>query len=82
MHLILLQNVPRNKKEEGLKAPNNMQEHKLISRHDVSIRVLGDLSLLPATVSAAADRVMEATQHHKRGRLNICLSYGCAWTLS
>lgn len=53
-----------------------MQEYSLIERHGVCIRVLGDLALLPASVQAAADRVMEATQHHTRGRLNICLSYG------
>lgn len=53
-----------------------MQEYSLIERHGVCIRVLGDLALLPASVRAAAERVMEATQHHTRGRLNICLSYG------
>lgn len=53
-----------------------MQEYTLIDRHGVCIKVLGDLSLLPVSVRAAADRVMEATQHHTRGRLNICLSYG------
>ena len=53
-----------------------VQEYSVIERHGVCIRVLGDLALLPASVRAAADRVMEATQHHTRGRLNICLSYG------
>ena len=52
-----------------------VQEYSLIERHGVCIRVLGDLALLPASVRAAADRVMAATQHHTRGRLNICLSY-------
>ena len=55
---------------------SGMQEYKLIEKHGVCIRVLGDLSLLPPSVRAAAERVMEATQHHQRGRLNICLAYG------
>ena len=56
----------------------DLQEHALIEKHGVCIKVLGDLSLVPLTVRAAADRVMEATAHHARGRLNICLSYGSA----
>ncbi len=51
---------------------NAAQEYSLIEQHGVCIRVLGDSALLPASVRAAA----EATQHHTRGRLNICLSYG------
>ena len=63
-------------KVRELLSVEHMQEYKLIEKHGVCIRVLGDLSLLPLSVRAAADRVMEATQHHKRGRLNICLAYG------
>lgn len=52
------------------------QERDLVERHGVQVRVLGDLTLLPATVQAAAQRAMEATELHTRGILNICFSYG------
>ncbi len=49
-----------------------------MARHRVRVRVLGDLSLLPEPVQAAAARVMDATEQHTGGTLNICFSYGCA----
>lgn len=52
------------------------QERDLVERHGVQVRVLGDLSLLPASVRAAAERAMESTRFHTRGILNICFSYG------
>ncbi|EIE27677.1 Di-trans-poly-cis-decaprenylcistransferase [Coccomyxa subellipsoidea C-169] len=48
----------------------------LVERHGVQVRVLGDLSLLPASVQAAAKRAMDSTKLHTRGILNICFSYG------
>ena len=45
-------------------------------RHGVRVRVVGDLSLLPEGVQAAAEVVMQATAHHSSGTLNICFSYG------
>ena len=53
-----------------------LQEESVV-RHRVRVRVLGDLTLLPEPVQAAAQRVMDATEHHAGGTLNICLSYGC-----
>jgi ditrans,polycis-polyprenyl diphosphate synthase len=52
------------------------QERQLVERHGVQVRVLGNLKLLPVSVRAAAERVMDLTQHHERGILNICFSYG------
>lgn len=47
----------------------------MLSRHGVQVRVIGDLSLAPRSVQAAAQRVMAATRHHSRAVLNICFSY-------
>ena len=52
-----------------------LQERSVVDRHGVQVRVIGDLSLLPARVRQAAQRVMQATQHNSRGVLNICLAY-------
>lgn len=53
-----------------------MLQHKdIIDRNGVQIRIIGDLSLLPARVQQAADRVMQATCHHQRCKLNICMAY-------
>ena len=41
----------------------------------VRVRVLGDLSLLPTGVRAAAARAEAATEANERATLNICLSY-------
>ena len=54
-----------------------MQERQLVERHGVQIRVIGDLSLLPDGVHAAAMRCMAATSHHRGGVLNICFAYTC-----
>ena len=52
-----------------------LQERSVVDRHGVQVRVIGNLSLLPARVQQAAQRVMRATQHNPRGVLNICLAY-------
>ncbi len=52
-----------------------LQERSVVDRHGVQVRVIGNLSLLPARVQQAAQRVMQATQHNSRGVLNICLAY-------
>lgn len=52
-----------------------LQHKDIIDRNGVQIRIIGDLSLLPARVQQAADRVMQATCHHQRCKLNICMAY-------
>mmetsp|Transcript_40734 Transcript_40734/g.68206 ORF Transcript_40734/g.68206 Transcript_40734/m.68206 type:complete len:492 (-) Transcript_40734:238-1713(-) len=47
----------------------------MLERHQVSVRVIGDLDRLPRDVQRAAAEVMIATAHHKRAALNICLAY-------
>ena len=52
-----------------------LQEHDVLVRHGVQIRVIGDLSLAPPGVQAAAAAIMDATRHHDRAVLNLCFSY-------
>jgi ditrans,polycis-polyprenyl diphosphate synthase len=52
-----------------------LQERGIIERHGVRVQVLGDLSRLPDSVAAAAQRCMAATSHQTRCVLNICLAY-------
>lgn len=47
----------------------------MLRRHGVRVRVLGDMSLAPPSVRAAADRVHAATAGQSRAVLNICFSY-------
>jgi undecaprenyl pyrophosphate synthase len=51
------------------------QEHDVLVRHGVQVRVIGDLSLAPPGVQAAAAAIMDATRHHGRAVLNLCFSY-------
>ena len=52
-----------------------LQHKDIIDTNRVQVRIIGDLSLLPARVQQAADRVMKATCHHQRCKLNICMAY-------
>ncbi len=54
-----------------------IEQTDVIYRHGVQVRVIGDLSLLPRPVQAAAARSMAATSQHTGGILNICFSYTC-----
>ncbi|DBA74691.1 TPA: hypothetical protein ACH3X2_009356 [Trebouxia sp. C0005] len=50
--------------------------HKdIIDANQVQVRVIGNLSLLPARVQQAANQVMAATCHHQQCHLNICMAY-------
>ncbi|KAK9825747.1 hypothetical protein WJX74_003947 [Apatococcus lobatus] len=51
------------------------QESSLIQKYGVRVRVLGELSLLPAAVQQAAHRITAATARHTTCTLNICFSY-------
>jgi len=41
----------------------------------IKIRILGDLSLLPADVSESLRKTEELTKHHDEGILNVCICY-------
>ena len=48
-----------------------------MEQYGVQVRVIGDLTLLPAPVQTAAEKVMDATRTNTRTILNICLAYTC-----
>ena len=52
-----------------------LQNQELINAHQVQVRILGDLSLLPDRVQQAAATVMAATRKHEACYLNICMAY-------
>lgn len=52
-----------------------MDKSDLVMERGIRVRVLGDLSLLPAQVRATAAKVMLATASHSCLTLNICFSY-------
>ena len=47
----------------------------IIEKHGCCVRVLGDLSLLPADVREAMEAAVVASRHNTRVTLNICMSY-------
>ena len=52
-----------------------LQEHAIVEQYGVQVRILGELSMLPEAVQKSAREVMEASKHHTRLILNICLAY-------
>eukprot|EP00123_Amoebidium_parasiticum_P012733 comp21541_c0_seq1/m.30005 comp21541_c0_seq1/g.30005 ORF comp21541_c0_seq1/g.30005 comp21541_c0_seq1/m.30005 type:complete len:348 (-) comp21541_c0_seq1:41-1084(-) len=48
---------------------------ELVHRHGVSIRILGDLSLLRPDVQAVLAKCMWDTRHNTKAILNVCFSY-------
>ena len=55
--------------------PRAAQEHDVLVKHGVRVRVVGDLRLAPAGVQAAAAAIEAATAHHTRADLLLCFSY-------
>jgi len=47
----------------------------VLRRHQVRVRVMGDLDRLPPDVRAAAAKVELATAGHCRAALNVCFAY-------
>jgi ditrans,polycis-polyprenyl diphosphate synthase len=52
-----------------------ISERKVLKRHGVRVKIIGDLTLAPPSVQQAAAAAMQATAHHDRATLNICFSY-------
>ncbi|KAI9022563.1 Di-trans-poly-cis-decaprenylcistransferase [Hyaloraphidium curvatum] len=50
-------------------------EGEFIQRHGISVRILGDLSLLPSDVRSAAVKAMKMTESNSKSLLNICFPY-------
>jgi ditrans,polycis-polyprenyl diphosphate synthase len=57
------------------KLTHMLQEHPLLEKYGVQVRVIGDLALAPIAVQKAAQRIMNATQGYTKAVLNICFSY-------
>ncbi|KAL3697410.1 hypothetical protein R1sor_011486 [Riccia sorocarpa] len=49
--------------------------YRLTKQYGVRVQILGELSLLPSNVRAAAERAMAATRQNSSVVLNICLAY-------
>ncbi|KAJ3053766.1 hypothetical protein HK097_003451 [Rhizophlyctis rosea] len=52
-----------------------VQNSSLFDYHGISVRIVGDKSLLPPHVMQAAKRAEEATKHNTHAILNICIPY-------
>eukprot|EP01102_Stenamoeba_stenopodia_P022019 TRINITY_DN9028_c0_g1_i1.p1 TRINITY_DN9028_c0_g1~~TRINITY_DN9028_c0_g1_i1.p1 ORF type:complete len:361 (-),score=58.71 TRINITY_DN9028_c0_g1_i1:80-1162(-) len=50
-------------------------KEEIIEKHGVSVRVLGDLSLLPPAVQEVMAKVVYNSRHNDRAILNVCFSY-------
>ncbi|KAF9919030.1 cis-prenyltransferase [Lobosporangium transversale] len=51
------------------------ENSELVRQYGVSVRVLGDVSLLPEDVRAAVHRAVDSTKHNNRAVLNMCFPY-------
>lgn len=67
--------LPATANRHAARRPSPPQECAALERHGVAVRVVGDLSLAPPAVRAAAARIEDATRHHGRAVLNLCFSY-------
>ena len=63
------------KQVQGLGFIDKLQEHQIVDKFSVQVRVIGDLALLPPAVQSRAQKVMEATAGNEKAILNICLAY-------
>lgn len=52
-----------------------LAERSFIDSHEVSVRVLGNLALLPDDLRATMERVVAYSARHTRMVLNVCFSY-------
>lgn len=50
-------------------------KEEIIEKHGVSVRVLGDLSLLPPAVQEVMAKVVYNSRHNNKAILNVCFSY-------
>ncbi|XP_072317307.1 dehydrodolichyl diphosphate synthase complex subunit DHDDS [Eucyclogobius newberryi] len=52
-----------------------LEEMDNLKKHDVCIRVLGDLNMLPLDLQQIIAKAVVATKHHKKCFLNVCFAY-------
>ncbi|CEM27154.1 unnamed protein product [Vitrella brassicaformis CCMP3155] len=53
-----------------------MWQRDFLQANEVQIRVAGDMSLLRPSLRAAVEQLTQATQHHSKAILTVCLAYG------
>ncbi|XP_033739932.1 dehydrodolichyl diphosphate synthase complex subunit DHDDS-like [Pecten maximus] len=77
-----IENFKRSKEEVGClmeiarqKFARLMQERELIQKHEVCVRVLGNLSLLPPDIQQVVADAVEFSKDNTRAILNVCFSY-------
>ncbi|XP_052807996.1 dehydrodolichyl diphosphate synthase complex subunit DHDDS-like [Mya arenaria] len=52
-----------------------LEEKELIQKHEVCVRVLGNLALLPEDVQRTVAEVVNLSKNNTRAKLNVCFSY-------
>ncbi|XP_045196592.2 dehydrodolichyl diphosphate synthase complex subunit DHDDS-like [Mercenaria mercenaria] len=52
-----------------------LEEKEMIQKHEVCVRVLGNLSLLPEDVQQTVAEVINLSKNNTRATLNVCFSY-------
>ncbi|XP_060569619.1 dehydrodolichyl diphosphate synthase complex subunit DHDDS-like [Ruditapes philippinarum] len=52
-----------------------LEEKELIQKHEVCVRVLGNVSLLPEDVQRTVAEVINLSKNNTRATLNVCFSY-------
>ncbi|CAH1798900.1 unnamed protein product [Owenia fusiformis] len=77
-----IENFKRSKEEvEGLmelakqKFTRLLQERELIEKHDVCVRVIGDITMLPSDVQEVVAEAVYISRNNKKAILNVCLAY-------
>lgn len=51
-------------------------ERRLLTKHDVRLRAIGDITKLPRAAARVLQETMDSTRHHKSMTLVLALSYG------
>lgn len=77
-----IENFKRSKEEvDGLmelakqKFTELLEERELIQKHEVCVRILGDLELLPRDVQEIVAKTMNMSRNNRRAVLNVCFAY-------
>jgi len=60
---------------------NELSESDLIKKHEVCVRLVGDISLLPPSVQSAMAKLVSKSSTNTRGIMNICFAYTSRWEM-
>jgi len=59
-----------------------MEEKDMIEKHQVCVRVIGDINLLPKDVQCSIARVVEFSKNFSRSVLNVAIAYSSRYELT